>query len=105
MQRRLMSATQFRGDFEELSAPVCELQESSMLELRREVETSRSAVGELKESILLLTATQGVHRLVTAVIVLLDSSELLELRGDVRPSSEVVQRHLVSATHFCGDFK
>ena len=76
-----------------------------MLEWRREVLVLHSPVGELKESILLLTA----------VSVLKEFPELPDLRGNVRPSSrtvdelkgpiEVVQRQLGSATQFCGDFK
>ena len=87
IQRRVGSATQFRGEFEQRSAPVCELKESSMLELRREVEALRRPVCELKESSTPMTTTQGVHRYVAAVSVLKEFSELLELRGNVRPSS------------------
>ena len=62
VQLQRVSATQFRGEFEQLCAPVCELTESNVLELRRNVGTVRSAVCELKDSSELLTIAQGVQR-------------------------------------------
>ena len=79
-----------------------------MLESRRDVETLRSAVCELRELNKLLTITQTVQQVVAAVSVLTESSELLESSGGVdrwyrtvdelKGSIEVVQRQLVSVT-------
>ena len=52
-----------------------------MLDWRRDAETLQSAVDELKGST--LTITQRVRQVVAAVSILNETSELLELRGNV----------------------
>ena len=79
-----------------LSASVCEFTETSVLDWRRDAETLQSAVDELKRST--LTITQRVQQIVAAVCVLNESSELLELRSDVR---EAVLHSCVAKQQCC----
>ena len=80
---RSISSTACQCDTSQvLSASVCSLAVTSVLDWRRDAETWQSAVDELKGST--LTITQRIRQFVAAVSVLNESSQLLDLRGNAK---------------------